>query len=220
VLDAAEAAGFFDGATVVVAEEKVDGANLGLSLTRDYEVVAQNRSHWVNSETHAQFRPLGVWIDEHAWALCQLLAPEEEVLFGEWCVARHSVHYTRLPGYFLAFDIYNKRTATFVSADERGRRMRGLPIPQVHRVAARAFGSKEELLALLETQSRYADRPLEGVYLRIDDEGAGGTSNVRRAKLVRPDFIQSIDAFWTAGGLVKNGVVREYADPEAEEEAT
>ena len=42
--------------------------------------------------------------------------------------------------------------------------------------------------------------------------------NVRRAKLVRPDFIQAIDAFWTAGGLVKNGVCTWAAD-EAEEEA-
>ncbi len=218
VLSAGEAAQYFDGTTVVVAEEKVDGANLGLSLTKDYEVQAQNRSHFVCSQTHAQFRPLGQWIDEHSWALCQLLVPEEEVLFGEWCYARHSVHYSRLPGYFLAFDIYNKRTATFVSADERQRRMAGLPIPQVHRVAARAFRSKEELLALLETQSRYADRPLEGVYLRIDDEGAGGVSNVRRAKLVRPDFIQAIDAFWTAGGLVKNEIDLAF-DAEPEEES-
>ena len=166
----------------------------------------------------SQFRPLGAWIDEYAWALCQLLVPEEEVLFGEWCYARHSVPYTHLPGYFIAFDIYNKRTASFVSAEERQRRMAGLPIPQVHRVAARAFRSKDEVLALLETQSRYAERPLEGVYLRIDDHAAGGTRNVRRAKLVRPDFIQAIDAFWTAGGLVKNGVCTWAAD-EAEEEA-
>tara|TARA_B110001452_G_scaffold106178_1_gene88003 strand:+ start:113 stop:1342 length:1230 start_codon:yes stop_codon:yes gene_type:complete len=208
VLSAAEAAEYFDGATVVVAEEKVDGANLGLSLTRDYEVVCQNRAKYVCSESHAQYRPLDGWLAEHSWALCQLLTPEDEVLFGEWCHIRHSVHYTKLPGHFLAFDIYNKRTGAFVSADERDRRMRGLPIPQVRRVAARAFASKEELLALLELQSQYAERPLEGVYLRIDSaEGAeGGARNVKRAKLVRPDFIQCIDEFWTAGGLVKNEV--------------
>lgn len=32
-----------------------------------------------------------------------------EVLFGEWLWARHSVAYTKLPAYFVAFDIYNKR---------------------------------------------------------------------------------------------------------------
>ena len=32
-----------------------------------------------------------------------------EVLFGEWLWARHSVSYTKLPAYFVAFDIYNKR---------------------------------------------------------------------------------------------------------------
>ena len=94
--------------------QKVDGANLGLSLTRDYTVVAQNRSHTVCSATHTQFKGLDDWLEEHSWALCQLLKPEQEVLFGEWCLARHSVPYTRLPGYFIAFDILDKRTSRFL----------------------------------------------------------------------------------------------------------
>ena len=52
-------------------------------------------------------------------------------------------------------------------------------------VAARAFGSKEELLALLETRSAYTDGFVEGVYLRIDD----AAHCVARGKCVRPDFI-------------------------------
>ena len=69
-------------------------------------------------------------------------------------------------------------------------------------VAARAFGSKEELLALLETRSAYTDGFVEGVYLRIDD----AAHCVARGKCVRPDFIQGIEEHWMAGGLVKNAV--------------
>ena len=210
VMDAADARRFFDGSTVVVAEEKVDGANLGFSLSATYEVQAQNRSHYVNQQTHAQFKPLGQWIDEHSWALCQLLQPEVEVLFGEWCYAKHSVAYSRLPGYFVAFDIYNKRTGKFCAAAERDRRLEGLGIPQVRQVAARAFGSKEELLALLETRSAYTDGFVEGVYLRIDD----AAHCVARGKCVRPDFIQGIEEHWMAGGLVKNAVALGGADEE------
>lgn len=198
-----DAARFHDGATVVIAEEKVDGANLGLSLTKDYEVVCQNRSHYVNAESHTQFRTLAHWLDEHRWALCELLVPEVEVLFGEWVAALHSVRYTTLPGHFLAFDIYNKRTRSFASVDERDRRLRGMGIPVVRTLARRSFASKDELLALLEEQSAYADGFVEGSYLRIDDEGG----NVRRGKIVRPDFIQGCgEGHWLSKEPVKNGV--------------
>ena len=40
------------------------------------------------------------------------------MLFGEWLWARHSVAYTKLPAYFVAFDIYNKRTGqTWISGN-------------------------------------------------------------------------------------------------------
>ncbi len=204
VLEPAEARTFYDGEAVVLAEEKVDGANLGFSLSRDYEVLVQNRSHHVTCESAAQFRPLAGWLDEHRWALCQLLEVEDEVLFGEWLAARHSVAYSRLPAYFIAFDIYNKRTGRFCSAAERDRRLDGLGIPVVRTVARRAFRSADELLALLESDSAYADAKVEGVYLRIDDEAS--RVNLRRAKLVRPDFIQGIGAHWSTAEVVKNGI--------------
>ena len=75
---------------------------------------------------------------------------------------------------------------------------------------ARAFGSKEELLALLETRSAYTDGVVEGVYLRIDD----AAHCVARGKCVRPDFIQGIEEHWMAGGLVKNAVALGGADEE------
>ena len=205
LMDASDAGRFFDGRTVVTAEEKVDGANLGFSLTRDYEIIAQNRSHTVNPESHSQFRPLAAWLAEHGWALCQLLKPEAEVLFGEWLAARHTVGYTHLPGYFVAFDIYDKRTGTFCSASERDRRMAGLGIPCVRRIARQAFHTKEELLSLLETQSAYGDGFVEGAYLRIDDDSTG-RRNVARGKIVRPDFIQGIEEHWINQEMVRNTV--------------
>ncbi|EOD26859.1 hypothetical protein EMIHUDRAFT_430115 [Emiliania huxleyi CCMP1516] len=230
LMDDADARRFFDGVTTVVAEEKVDGANLGISLTADYQFRCQNRSHFVNPQSHAQFKPLAGWLEEHGWALCSLLEPEVEVLFGEWCVAQHSVKYSKLPGYFLAFDIYNKRTGTFVSASERNRRLAGLEIPVVRTLARRTFASKDELLELLEMQSAYGDGYVEGTYLRIDSDaggaGAGAADaaahaprNELRGKIVRSDFIQGITDHWQASDIVKNGVRPDlWAGVEEEEE--
>ena len=197
---------FFDGKTIIVADEKVDGSNLGLSLTKEYEIRCQNRSHYVNTNSHAQFKPLGGWLETNGWALCQLLEPEVEVLFGEWCHIVHSCVYTKLPGQFIAFDIYNKRTGAFASASERNRRLEGLGIPVVNTLARRAFSSKAELLELLESRSAYSDNFVEGAYLRIDDEEKG--VNTMRGKIVRPDFIQNINEgeHWIKGEMVKNQV--------------
>jgi hypothetical protein len=37
-----------------------------------------------------------------------ILEPGRHILFGEWCRAQHSVFYSRLPDYFLAFDIWDR----------------------------------------------------------------------------------------------------------------
>ena len=176
----------------------------GFSLTADYTVECQNRAHFVCSATHAQFKGLDAWLDEHSWALCQLLVPQDEVLFGEWCLARHSVPYTRLPGYFIAFDLYSKRSGRFLSVDERNRRLEGLDIPIVPTIHRGPVHSRAELLALLEARSAFYDGPVEGAYLRVDD--ADGLYNAHRGKIVRPDFIQGITSHWSAHTLVKNGL--------------
>jgi tetratricopeptide (TPR) repeat protein len=88
LLTPAEAAVFYDGKTVVIAEEKFDGANLGISLTENYEPRYQNRSHYVSSGYATQWKALDRWWDDNGWAICQLLEPEVEVLFGEWLWAR------------------------------------------------------------------------------------------------------------------------------------
>jgi len=209
VLAASECAAFVVSGAEVIAEEKVDGANLGFSLSEDYTVQAQNRSHWVCSATQTQFKGLGAWLEENSWALCQILEPEVEVLFGEWLAVRHSVPYTRLPGYFLAFDIYDKRTGKFASVTERDRRLAGLGIPIVPTIARRRFASKDELLELLETRSAFYDGFIEGAYLRVDEPAeAGGLHNVSRGKIVRPDFMQNITTHWISHVPIKNGICR------------
>ncbi|CAE7596047.1 BHLH140 [Symbiodinium pilosum] len=129
LLSETEAQQFYDGKTTVIVEEKIDGANLGISLTESYEPLFQNRAHYVSSSYATQWKALDTWWEEHGWAVCQLLEPEVEVLFGEWLWARHSVAYTKLPAYFVAFDIYNKRAGRFLSVRERNRRLEGLDIP-------------------------------------------------------------------------------------------
>ena len=43
---------------LVAIEEKVDGANLGISIDTDMKLCVKNRSHFINSKTHKQFSTL------------------------------------------------------------------------------------------------------------------------------------------------------------------
>lgn len=166
--------------------------NLGISLTRDYEPQFQHRAHYVSSSHAAQWEALDVWWDDNRWAVCQLLEPDVEVLFGEWVWARHRIAYTRLPTYFVAYDIYNKRHRRFVSVRERNRRLDGLGIPLAPFLAEQAFQSRSEIERLVEGHSAYGDCPFEGVCLRIDEmpEKDGGRWLDARGKVIRPDFVK------------------------------
>ena len=133
--------------TLVALEEKVDGANLGISLGDDMQFQVQNRSHFINSKTHRQFAPLDSWLSEHSPGLFQVLGedPGNYVLFGEWLYAKHSIHYTRLPGYFMAFDVFDCKAGKFFSWRERNRRLEGSGIPVVRQIAETTLSGRDEV---------------------------------------------------------------------------
>jgi len=130
---------------LVAIEEKVDGANLGISIGTDMKLYVQNRSHFINSKTHKQFSSLDAWLTENSASLYQILEPGQHILFGEWLYAKHSIHYTRLPGYFMAFDIYDREAGKFFSWRERNRRLEGSEIPIVRQIAEVTLSGREEV---------------------------------------------------------------------------
>ncbi len=187
----------------VTLEEKVDGANMGISITKDYKIVFQNRSHYVCSESDFQFKGLKIWEENHLGDLWHILKPDRHILYGEWCYAKHSIHYTELPGYFLAFDIFDKYKNRFYSREKFQNVMGKTNIPMVPIIAVENLTKdnyKKKLMEYLETKSKFRDGTVEGVYIRKDE----GEYLLKRCKLVRPDFIQGMKEFWAKQGLIKN----------------
>jgi ATP-dependent RNA circularization protein (DNA/RNA ligase family) len=181
----------------LIVEEKVDGANLGISFDRDANVRVQNRGSYLQLPGVGQWKKLAEWLAPKVDALFEQLS-DRFILFGEWCYARHTVAYDRLPDWFLGFDAYDRKAARFFSAARRNDLLEKagiIPVPQV----ARGVFTLDELSGLL-AQSRFGDRPAEGLYLRSDE----GDWLARRAKLVRPAFIQSIEDHWSHSGVTAN----------------
>lgn len=201
-------------ATTITIEEKIDGANLGISAdsTNPSGFKVQNRSHYITSKSHAQFKKLDKWVDDHREGLNLVLRGRQGeweagrwVVYGEWLFAKHSIHYTRLPDLFLAFDLFDTETQTFLSRDELSKRLEGTNIQQVRRVDPPEKVDEQSLLEVVRTErSNYYDGVIEGVYLRREEDG----KTVDRAKIVRSDFIAG-DERWNRGTIVPNKLIVE-----------
>lgn len=185
----------------VVVEEKVDGANIGIAFDSSGSPIIWNRGTTLKTGAHPQFQPLWSWLAEHRADLAAALS-ERLVLFGEWCFAVHSVRYDSLPDWFLAFDVYEMAADRFWSADRRDTLVRSLGLFSVPVLASGIF-DLPKLESLLETtQSEYSPAPAEGLYLRSDKNGW----LVARAKLVRPEFVQSMEGHWASRHLTRNAL--------------
>lgn len=180
----------------VVVEEKLDGANVGFSLSPEGELRAQNRGQYLHVPHAGQFARLPDWLALHGDKLRAELAqftPSGLVLFGEWCAARHSLNYDHLPDWFLLFDVYDSTLGRFWSASRRNALAATLglaTVPQLYQGKC----TLRQLKDLLSCQhSQYRQGGLEGVVIRR--ESAGWCE--ARAKLVRSDFMQSIAEHWS-----------------------
>jgi atypical dual specificity phosphatase len=200
-------------------EEKIDGANMGISLDWNRVLRVQNRSHWVSSASQAQFKKLDDWIERHSTILHNLLDkdpeyPERYILYGEWVSTKHSIRYTALPDLFIAFDLYDRLSATFLSrrlltraleaasrAASTGTDGDRLVIHQVPLINETECVTREELLTVLKGKGQWTDERLEGVYVRWEDDRREQT--IRRGKIVRGDFIAG-NEHWSKGHLTPN----------------
>ncbi len=181
----------------LVVEEKVDGANLGISFNREGNIRIQNRGAYLELPVTGQWKKLHEWLTLRTETFFEHLI-DRYILFGEWCYARHSVYYDHLPDWFLGFDIYDKRAARFFSSSRRDKLLRSMDIWPVPRIGHGQFTLTE--LKDMISKSQCGNSPAEGLYFRHDKGGW----LVQRAKLVRPDFIQSIARHWSHGEIRPN----------------
>lgn len=195
VLSAEEAQAFLAGDLSI--DEKVDGANIGLSLDHHGELRVQNRGAYLGRGDQPQFRLLGAWLDARRESLTDALHPGL-ILFGEWCFAVHTVRYDCLPDWFLGFDVYEPSARRFWSTERRNAWLSELGLAQVPLLVRGRF-SRMDLLQM-SAASRLGQGPMEGLYLRRDEGPWLGA----RAKVVRPEFVQSIEEHWSRRRMEKN----------------
>lgn len=200
----------------IVVEEKLDGANCGISFSSAGELLLQSRGHYLaGGARERQFGILKRWSAVHEDALMARLG-DQFVMYGEWMAKKHSMFYDRLPHLFCEFDIYDRARQVFLSTDAR-RLLLGaapvLPVPVLYagpaparladllhlvqpslarsrdwRAAFEGVVQREGLdLARCWAQADKSDLA-EGLYIKVEDEGTVSG----RYKWVRGDFVQAI----------------------------
>ncbi|MCM2571999.1 RNA ligase family protein [Achromobacter xylosoxidans] len=200
----------------LVVEEKLDGANTGISFSPAGDLLLQSRGHYlVGGGRERQFNFIKAWAQAHADWLLQRLE-DRYVMYGETMSKKHSVFYDALPHHFFEFDVLDRRTGQFLSTAARRALLAGGPVLSVPvlydgvaparladlkallrpslaktarwRDAFEATVRREGLdLALAWKQCDKSDLS-EGLYLKVEADG----QTLGRYKWVRADFVQAI----------------------------
>lgn len=181
----------------LIVEEKVDGANLGISFDTEGGLHLQNRGSYLQLPGAGQWKNLEQWLNSKIDVIFETLT-DRYILFGEWCYAQHSVFYNRLPDWFLGFDLYDKRAIKFLSIERRDELFLKMGIKNVPMLGNGnySFSDIQQLL----NRSAISDELAEGLYFRLDKRDWLS----QRAKLVRPSFIQSVGKHWARGTIKPN----------------
>ena len=218
----------------LVVEEKIDGANSGISFDEDGNLLLQSRGHYLTGgyrERH--YNLMKQWATIQKDALYAVLG-SRYIMYGEWMYAKHTVWYDSLPHYFMEFDIYDRERGIYLDTPSRRELTRELPIASVPVLAEGSFTEKRTLLSYLgdscyktkdhwehlrqaamkegldvERVLRETDPSptMEGLYIKLEENG----QVVDRVKFVRASFHQCVDAsgsHWLDRPIVPNGLCR------------
>lgn len=115
----------------LVVEEKVDGANCGISFSEEGELLLQSRGHYLRGgprEKH--FNLLKQWSACHQEAFYCALG-SRYVMYGEWLYAKHTYFYDALPHYFMEFDVLDTATGDFLTTPARRKLLAQCPVTSV-----------------------------------------------------------------------------------------
>ena len=214
----------------IVVEEKLDGANCAISFDGNGNLLIQSRGRYLTGgyrERH--YNLLKSWANANKDALWGVLG-DRYVMYGEWMYAKHTVFYDALPSYFIEFDIYDRKTQTFLDTARRRAITQPLGVISAPVLAQGKFTSSKQILSLI-TQSHYVTNnhlqvlvdvcnrqgldaqrfvaqtdtstTMEGLYVKVEEDGIV----TQRVKYVRAGYVQSAtlaDDDWQRRPIVAN----------------
>lgn len=220
-----------------VIEEKVDGANTGISFAPDGQMLLQSRGHYLTGgprEKH--FNLFKQWAFSLSGTLGEVLG-NRYILYGEWLYAKHTVFYDFLPHYFMEYDVLDLEKSHFLSTEARRQLLIGVPLVSVPVLFSGAIKSPKHMMQFMDKsnfiqpghlerlrlqcrelgldeerclkETDNSDR-MEGLYIKVEADGIVKA----RYKYVRASFLTAIknaEGHWLNRPIVPN-ILRPGAD--------
>jgi len=184
---------FFDRTLVIT--EKLDGSNLCMTADAVYA-----RSH-SGAPGHPSFDAAKAMHAE-----VSRLIPRYLSIFGEWCMALHSIKYDKgLPSYFNVFAIRDDEAQVWLSWDKVCSWTDNLGLERVPELLRTTVNSVDELRAVTDKftfQPSVYGPEREGVVVRACVAYADNVFSNFTAKWVRADHVQT-DEHWSKGDFIK-----------------
>ncbi|WP_068613224.1 RNA ligase family protein [Paenibacillus tuaregi] len=179
----------FAGKEIVITE-KMDGEN-----TTMYQDFIHARS--LDSKDHSSRHYV-----KTLHGGIRYMIPEGYRLCGENVYAKHSLHYTSLPGYYMLFSVWDDRNIC-LSWDETTAWAEKLGIPHVP-ILYRGIWSEEAAKACYTKQSKCGGEQ-EGYVVRLASEFPYEDFKRSVAKFVRKNHVQT-DEHWLSKPIEPNGL--------------
>jgi hypothetical protein len=214
-----------------VIEEKLDGANAGISLDAHGRVRLQSRGHVLaGGARERHFDLFKQWARTHEAVLAERLRGGL-TLYGEWLYAKHTVFYDELPHYFLEFDI-READGSFWSTARRLAHLADSPVASMPVLWQGVVSDPARLPELVATSlyksPRWRDRlreaaraagvdpdrcaretdpadEAEGLYVKVEDPERQIV--LARYKWIRASFLTAVvdsGSHWLARPIVPN----------------
>lgn len=188
--------------------EKLDGTNLGLSMSVDKEgrgqLAFQNRGGYLeNKRPHPQWDAAKNWFNQNYWGIMQFLSTHPGyTVFGEWMYAKHSIYYDKLPSYFMVYDIFDGQE--FIKESYKIHRMLNGASGMCVSKPVSETSDIHFFLSWYPTEysATYSTDPnsYEGFIFRDTQDHS------RVFKYVRPEFTAGIEGHWFNRRLERNRI--------------
>ena len=156
-------------------QEKIDGANLGVSWTsgpvvRNRNNVLQKGYSAKETPSKLQFRPVWNWAHAHGEDIRRISEEcySQVTIYGEWMNFKHSLDYNKLPDIFIAYDIYSVEDRKYLAPDVVDQLLSKTNIKYIkpHKVV---FNNRDEIVAYSERPSDYRDGRREGIVVKTSN---------------------------------------------------
>jgi atypical dual specificity phosphatase len=154
-------------------QEKIDGANLGLSFIDDMPIL-RNKEHIlkkgyskIKTPAKKQFTSAWNWLHAHKEdiQLVSELWQSSITIYGEWLNYSHSIYYDKLPDLFIAYDIWSVEDNNYLAPNIVEDLLSKTSINYIKPYKT-ILNNIQEVIELSEKESNYRNGIREGIVIK------------------------------------------------------